>query len=147
MFFLQARARQREAQRVLVRFLNETNLEAAKVTEDRRSESRTDVSVGIWVFPLRGKTPAVDDAFPAVTKDASTSGLALIVNESISADDVLLHLPTDSEPQLLRAKVCGCRPIGAGFHLLATEIVELLTAREYPEFFGVELEASTGAPR
>ena len=146
MLFSGARSKQREAQNFLVRFLNSRNIVGTKIFEERRGETRTDLCVGIWVFPLSGKTPSVELAIPAVTKDLSSTGVALVANQEIINEEALLYLSAESESRLLRAKVNGCRAIGAGFHLVAMEVVELLEAHAYPELAAVEsLSATVGS--
>ena len=124
-----------------MRFLNSRNIEAAKISEERRRESRTDLCVGLWVFPLSANEPNIDAAVPAVTKDLSSTGVALVVNQAITNKEVLLYLAVEGDPRLLRAKVRDCRPIGAGYNLVAVEVLELLAMHEYPQLGDFDVAA------
>ena len=87
MFFLKSETRQLEekkhlawfeAQKVLARLADQRTFEKIRALEEHRSECRTDLSVGILVVPLNDESPDIAKAFAALTKDITTTGIAIV---------------------------------------------------------------------
>jgi hypothetical protein len=101
MFFLKSRARQLEsktrlarleAQKLLARLADQRTLEKVRALEEHRSEGRADLSVGVLVVPLNDESPDIAKAFTALTKDVSTTGIAIVADRCIPTAEALLCL-------------------------------------------------------
>jgi hypothetical protein len=122
-----------DVQQFLTRLANQRILQKLQSPDERRSETRTDLCIGVWVIPLADGQPDATKAFPAVTRDFTCRGIGLIARQPLAGlDEVLLAIPEEMEKKLLRVSVYDRVPLGTGWYLLCTEGVRLLDKDEYP---------------
>ena len=143
MFSFGSRKAQQDVERFLLRVINRSATDRAKVCENRRLESRNSVNYGTWIVPLVSRFPRRDAAIAAITRDVSSSGVAVMTRGLLSAEEVLLSLPSDPTPRLVRAKVCSRDDLGCGWILYNLKVVELLHENRYPELLHLD-EALVG---
>jgi hypothetical protein len=122
-----------DAQQFLARLTGQNMLEQAEVTHDRRSQQRTPLSIGIMVVPFHDGVPLLADAFAAITKDASPTGLGVVANRQISTCEVLACFSGNTERRILRAEIRDHRHLGAGWFHVSAEVTGTVGADEYPE--------------
>ena len=125
--------KQQEVRDVLVRFINRRSLDAQGSLEERRSEDRTPLSVPVWIIPFSNGQPEIDKSFRGLTKDFSSSGVGLLVDETALTDVVLLALSTEPDPTFLLAKTRSCTALGEGYFLLGTAVTDVVSPSEFPE--------------
>lgn len=133
MFSFKSRKVQQDLQQFLLRVINQNSRARAMVPDNRRIESRTHVSLGVWIIPVVADSPDVDAAFTAITEDFSTAGCAVMTNQPLAAEEVLICLPSESSSRLVRATVCSCKGLGCGWVLYNLKAVELLDEDKYSE--------------
>ncbi len=103
------------------------------LTEGPRMDSRVTVVVAVMVAPLDGGQVQVRRAFTAVTKEFSSTGVAVVLARPSGLDEVLLGFRFEGEMTFLRAKARHLSPIGGGFFQLGFKLLEVVTPADYPK--------------
>jgi hypothetical protein len=101
--------------------------------EDARSDQRVNLAVVVTVVPEEEEKPLVDRAFAAVTKDFSSVGVGLVVDRPHGFERAVLGFRIEGEMTFIRAEVKHRWPMGGGFFHLGLELVEVISAGDYPE--------------
>ena len=123
-----------DAQQFLARLTSQRIRESeAASARERRSEPRIELAVGILVVPLRNGMPELADAFAALTKDVSPTGLSVVANQSISTLKFLACFSGQSERKILRTEIRSQESLGSGWFRISTEVTGAVAADEYPE--------------
>ncbi len=122
-----------EAQRFLMRLLNVRSLTSLNVYTDDRGEPRTNFCIGVRVVPLIDERPALSAAFTAITKDFSSTGIGVVTDRAITAETVLLCLPSADGGRFVLSHVRNCRPLGVGWFHYGMEVIELIDHTRYAE--------------
>ena len=81
---------------------------------ERRSEPRFTVATEVAVQPLNGSLRAEGGAFPAVTRNISMGGIALLVKQLLRSPFAAVDFTSDNglDATQLLVKVSRCEPIG-----------------------------------
>ena len=79
MAFLKSRSKEIEAQRLILKLVNNHCPELRDLHDGPRLEGRVNLTVPAWVVPLQGRMPQVARAFAVVTKEFSPSGLSVVL--------------------------------------------------------------------
>jgi hypothetical protein len=82
--------------------------------QDRKA-SRTVYSQVVWLVPCQGKTPDYAQATPAVSKDISIEGLALLHTAPVNTKGAVVGLPGENGPTFLWCDVEHSTALGYGF--------------------------------
>jgi len=130
---LQTPTKQSDAQQVLAALRNQSEGGKVRRFERRHCEGRTNLSIGILVFPLNDESPDIARAFTAVTKDVSTTGIGLVTNRTIPTAEALLRLSGASETRLLRTTVRNRKELGQGWVRFDMELTGVADKNEYPQ--------------
>jgi hypothetical protein len=138
MFSFRSRKAQQDLQQFLLRVINRNGLAPAKALENNRHESRVNLKLGMWVIPLSDGFADIDSAFTALTVDFSSAGVSIVTNQAFSAEEVLLRMPADSSPRLVRATVCNRSSLGCGWEGYNLKAVELIEVDKYVECFQLD---------
>jgi hypothetical protein len=133
MFSFKTRKDQEDLKQFVLRFINQNTAGRSVVCENRRYESRVNLSLGVRVVPLRDGSPDVDAAFSAVTKDLSTAGIAIMTDRTSLPEEVLLQLPSEPSPRFIRAQVNSCAELGCGWMAYILVAAELLDEDAYSD--------------
>jgi len=132
LLFNTSRKKAQEAQRLLVRILNQQHVLANLRAADARQEPRSNVTVPLVVLPCVGDRPQLDEAFAATTRDLSAAGVGLVALRPLGCEQAILGFSTDEETFFIRVKVRHEEPIAGGFHQIGTSAVEVVHAGDYP---------------
>jgi hypothetical protein len=143
MFCFSSRKPKLELQPFMLRLINRCGAGRATVCEDRRLETRTKINLGVLLIPMCGECPEVDAAFTVVTKDISSTGLAVMTDRPLSAEEVLIRLPGDAGMRLVRATVRNCQQLGCGWIVYNFSVVELLDEKKFPDILRFDELAPT----
>jgi len=100
---------------------------------NRRDESRVPLSIAILVVPVEDGRPQVEDHFPTVTREFSTTGVSIILDRPRPLDKVILVFRLESELVHLQGQARHLSPMGAGFHYLGIELHETVHPGDLPE--------------
>ena len=133
MFFLKSRSKKCEAQKFLVQMANQWTMDRISKLDERRTERRANLNVGVWVVPMDEKVPKVLQAFVALTRDLSSSGLSIITKQSIVTREFLVGFTDEPEARFLRTRVLDRKDLGLGWLQLCMEVTGMVDKEEYPE--------------
>ncbi len=98
-----------------------------------QEEERALLSIGILVVPLNDESPEMDQAFTALSRDVSRTGIGLVTNRSLPTSQALLRLSGNSETRLLRTTVRNRKDLGQGWVRFDMEVTGVLDKSEYPQ--------------
>jgi hypothetical protein len=127
------RNKTRAVQSFILKVVNNNCPELAALTEGSRLESRVNLTVAVLVVPVEAGRPLVQKAFTAVTKEFSTTGLALVLDEPWALDEVLVGFRWQRELTFIRATAKHLNPIGGGFFQLGLQMTEVVGPDEAPD--------------
>ena len=132
-----AKRKDREVQSFLTNLVNNNCSELEALIDGPRLENRVRLTVVVLVIPIEKNRPAVRRTFAAVTKEFSTSGVALATNELRIAEDVILGFRWEDSMRFLRGKARHVSPMGAGFYQFGVQLGEVVSPGDYPELQSV----------
>lgn len=133
MLFSSARNKRLKAQRLLVRVVNARNKEVEAHIEGPREDRRVNLTLPVWVVPVEGGRPRMADAFTTVTREMSTSGMSLVVQQPFSPREVILALRAEGQPLYLRGRIRHVDPLGAGIWHAGVDVAEVIDLADCPE--------------
>ncbi len=118
----------------LMSLVESRNAEARGFYQENRIESRTYLHFGVWVVPLNDDgTSDLKNAFHAVTRDCSASGMSFFAHRPLVSTEFLAQLPGDKAGGFLRLRVRENVALGAGYHLICTQVIEAVSSKDFPE--------------
>lgn len=98
-----------------------------------RVEGRVNLTKVVMVVPVEDKKLVVRQAFTAVTKEFSSSGVAVAVDHPCGLDEAVLGFRWRGNITWIRAKAKHLHPMGGGFFHLGFRMTERLNAADHPE--------------
>ncbi|MBN2477410.1 MAG: hypothetical protein JXB62_22585 [Pirellulales bacterium] len=101
--------------------------------EGPRSEGRVQLVLVVMVIPVENRQLCVDEAFTAITKEFSTKGLAIVLNQPVGLEEVILGFRSESGMTFVRAKAKHLNPMGGGFFQLGLQMTEIVSPGDYPQ--------------
>ncbi len=123
----------------ILELINETASGLPSKTDGRRVDSRIKrVVVGI-VVPIEDRRLQVDRAFTALTKDFSSGGVAIVLNQPSGPEQAILGFRLEGAMSFFRAEARHVEPMGGGFFQIGYQLFEVVSARDYPELASVSL--------
>jgi len=122
-----------EVQSFLIKIVNNNCPELKAMLDGPRAERRVPLVLVTLVVPMTGKKPALGQAFAATTKEVSTTGMALILNEPRPLDEVLVGVRWEGELKWCRGTARHANPIGGGFYQVGLQLTGMLHTGDYPE--------------
>ncbi len=125
--------REREVQSFLLKVVNNNCQELRALMDGPRAESRIPLVGVVLVVPLVKNRPAMGQAFTAITKELSTTGMALVLAEPRGLDEVLVGVRWEGDMTYLRAKTKHLNPLGGGFFQLGLKVTSVVPPGEYPQ--------------
>ncbi|MGA2068905.1 MAG: hypothetical protein ABSG86_28380 [Thermoguttaceae bacterium] len=125
--------RDRAVQSFVLKLLNNNCPDLRDRLDGPRLEGRVNLTLVALVVPSEDKKPLVRQAFTAVTKEFSSRGVALALDEALGLNEAFLGFSYGGGVQWLRAKAKQLSPMGGGFYQLGFRLVEQLAAGDYPE--------------
>jgi hypothetical protein len=120
-------------QTILLKLVNNHCPELGPAFENRRDETRAPVCVVTLVVPLDDGKPQLADHFPTVTKELSTTGVSIVLEQPRGLDELILAFRWEREMTFLKGTARHLSPMGAGFFQLGVELTKVVSAAEYPE--------------
>ena len=133
MWFVKSRAMGQEVRDCLTRLADMRSLDKMRAFMERRCQQRTELNMGIWIIPMNGDSPDIAQAYPAVTKDLSSTSLGVITNRLAVHNNPLLCFRSESDVIFLRASIQSRKCLGCGWFLLGLEVTEVVDQSDYPE--------------
>ncbi len=130
---LRNRRKEIEAQRLILKLVNNHCPELRDLHDGPRLEGRVNLTVPAWVVPLEGKMPQIARAFAVVSKEFSPSGLSVVIHRPFEAQPVFVGFSWDDERTYLKGEVQHITPMGAGFLQMGILAQEVVCLADYPE--------------
>ncbi len=133
------RNRQKEVQSFLLKVVNNNCQELRALMDGPRSESRVPLVGVVLVVPIVGNQLAMGQAFTAITKELSTTGMALVLSERRGLDEVVVGIRWEGDMTYLRATAKHMNPIGGGFFQLGLQVTTIARPNDYPQLASVSI--------
>jgi hypothetical protein len=121
----------------VMKLLNNNCPELKAMMEGPRTDSRVNLVMVVMVVPLDGKQPQIHRAFTAVTKEFSATGVAIVLDQPMTLDEVILAFRCEGQMMYVRAKAKHLSPMGGGFHHLGFRMTEVVSAIDYSKLSSV----------
>ena len=128
-----SRRKESAVQTFVVSLLNQNCRAIQERLEGPRLEGRVNLTMVVMVVPVEEQKPLLRRAFAAITKEFSSSGVAVIVDHPCGPDDALLGFRWRGSITWVRAKAKHLHTLGGGFFQLGFRMTERLHPSEYPE--------------
>ncbi|MFW5693055.1 MAG: hypothetical protein ACOCWL_02460 [Thermoguttaceae bacterium] len=129
----------REVQSFLLKVVNNNCQELQSLMDGPRSETRVPLVGVVLVVPVVNKQPAMGQAFTAVTKELSTTGMALVLSEPRGLDEVIVGVRWEGDMTYLLAKAKHLNPLGGGFFQLGLHATSMAHPGDYPQLESVSI--------
>lgn len=123
----------------VVKLLNVNCSAVLAQREGPRLEGRVNLTLVVMVVPLKDGKPDLRHAFSAVSKEFSSSGVAIVLDQPLGLDEVMLGFRWRGGVTWLRAKAKHLNPMGGGFFQLGFRMTEKLAIGDYPELETITL--------
>ena len=124
-------------QSFLLKLVNNNCSGLEAMTEGPRLDGRVNLTIVTLVIPMQGGRPQTGKSFCAVTKEFSTTGVAVVLDEPVGLDDVILGFRWECETKFLRAVAKHLNPMGGGFYQLGFQMTETINVGDFPELRSV----------
>ena len=132
-----SRRKEQEVQSFICKVVNNNCSELEALIEGPRLEGRVRLSIVVLVIPVENGRPVVERTFAAVTKEFSTSGLALVVNHTEVPDESIIAFRWEREMRFVQAEARHLNPMGAGFYQLGLQLIRMVTPGQHDELASV----------
>lgn len=117
----------------VIKLVNNNCPKLKALIEGPRRDSRINMTVVVMVIPLEGKALQVGQALMAVTKEFSSTGVAVVFDHPRGMDEAVLGFRFEGEMTYIHAKAKHLSPIGGGFYQLGFELDEIVSPGDYPK--------------
>lgn len=123
-----------DSRRLMARVLYEHMAAGQTFDHPPRQSERVNLSLVVSVTPLIDGQPRLESSFFTITKDISLGGLAFVVNQPLTVEEVLIGIrfPNDAQVTHLRARIRHQDGIGGGFRHVGVELQEVFDVSPYP---------------
>ena len=128
-----ARKKESAVQAFVVSLLNQNCHALQERLEGPRLEGRVNLTMVVMVVPVEEKKPLIRRAFTAITKEFSSSGVAVVVDHPYGPDEALLGFRWRGSITWIRAKAKHLHPMGGGFFQVGFRMTERLHSADHPE--------------
>lgn len=124
--------REHEVQSFMLKLVNNHCPELKGLAAGRRLETRVNLTLVVLVVPVKRKKLDLEDRFTAITKEFTTRGVALVLNECRAPDRVVLGFRWGEPMWWLLGESKHLSPMGGGFWQLGIHLQQMVYPDEYP---------------
>ncbi len=128
-----SRRKESGIQRFIVALFNENCPAVRDGLDSQRLERRVNLTQVVMVVPVEEKKLLVRQAFAAITKEISPSGVAVVIDHPQGFDEAVLGFRLRESISWVRAKAKHMYPMGGGFFQVGFRMIEMLPSGDYPE--------------
>ncbi len=132
-----SRNKELAVQAFVVSLLNQNCRAIQERLEGPRLEGRVNLTMVVMVVPIEERKIELRRAFAAITKEFSSSGVAVVVDHPHGLDEALLGFRWRGSITWVRARAKHLDPMGGGFFQLGFRMTERLHSADYPELAGL----------
>jgi hypothetical protein len=126
-------------QSLMLKVVNANCPQLRGLMEGPRRETRVNLCLVVMVIPVEKGKPLVDDRFTAVTKEFTTRGVSLVLQECNAPDEMILGLRWERSMRFMLAETRHLSPMGGGFWQLGLRLKEVLHTDDYPGLADLQL--------
>ena len=101
--------------------------------EGPRGDSRVNLVVAVMIVPIENKQLQVQQAFTAITKEFSSDGVGVVLNQPKGLDQAVLGFRVEGEMNFVRAQARHLDPMGGGFYQVGLQLIEIVSLSDYPQ--------------
>jgi hypothetical protein len=127
------RKKESAVQSFIVSLLNQNCRAIRQQVDGPRLEGRVNLTMVVKVVPVEENEAVLCQAFTAITKEFSSTGVAIVVDRPYGLDDALLGFRWSGSIVWLRAKAKHVHPMGGGFFQLGFRMTQRLDSADHPE--------------
>jgi hypothetical protein len=127
-----ARKRVSDVQSFMLKLVNNNCAELESLVEGPRLEGRVRLTIVVLVIPLVKGKLVYERMFPAVTKEFSTHGVSIVVNQSRAFEEAVLGFRWERSMKFAKGKAKHFDPMGCGFFHLGLQLTGIVHPDEYP---------------
>ncbi len=131
--------KEHEAQSFMLKLVNNNCPELRALDDGPRLEPRANLTLVVLVIPIVQQRPKIERMFAAVTKEFTTLGLSLVLNDPRAVEEVVLAFRFEGETKFVRAAAKHLSPMGAGFYQLGLQLKQMMHPSDWPELEGITL--------
>jgi hypothetical protein len=124
-------------QSFVLKLVNNNCPELKAMMEGPRKDTRVNLVMVVMVIPLEGGHLQVQRMFSTVTKEFSGTGVALVLDQTMKLDEVILAFRCDGQMTYVRARARHLSPMGGGFYQLGFRMTEIVTPTDFPKLSNV----------
>ncbi len=117
----------------MLKLVNNNCPDLEAMIEGPRLEGRVRLSVVVLVIPYEHGRPVMTQMFAAVSKEFSTNGMSLVLNQPRGLDQVVVGFRTEGATKFALAKAKHLNPMGAGFYQLGLRLTKMIPTGDFPE--------------
>ncbi len=125
LFFKQRKLRQ-EVQAFMRRIVDLSTPALRHEVEEYRKERRANRSLPVLVVPFVENEPVMSNTTFGVSRNLSSSGISLLVQEMVDSDEVVVGFWADGKCDFLRGQVRHRSATDGGFWHIGIELAEVL---------------------
>jgi len=135
-----ARKRDLGVQSFILKVVNNNCPELEALVEGPRLEGRVNLVLPVLIIPAEdGGKPAIDQMFPVITKEFSTTGVSIVLDRPVGLDEVIVGFRWEGNMTFVHAVAKHLNPIGGGFYQLGLQMTKMVQTGDYPELRSVSL--------
>ncbi|MHB8901698.1 MAG: hypothetical protein ACYC6Y_23330 [Thermoguttaceae bacterium] len=117
----------------LLKLINNHCPELTPLFENRREESRVPICIATLVVPFDDGKPQLDRHFPTITKEFSSNGVSIVLDQPRGLDEVILGFRWENEMKFIHGTARHLNPMGAGFYHLGIQLNAVVRIDQHPE--------------
>ena len=117
----------------IISLLNQNCHAVQEQLDGPRLEGRVNLTMVVMVVPVEEKEPLIHRAFTAITKEFSSTGVAVVVDHPYGLDEALLGFRWRGSITWVRGKAKHLDPMGGSFFQLGFRMTERLEPADHPE--------------
>jgi hypothetical protein len=121
----------------LLKVINNNCPELLDNAEGKRTDSRVHLVIVVAVIPIKAGHIQLEEAFTAVTKEFSNTGLAIVLDRPCGLDKVILGFRINGDLTFAKAEAKHLNPMGGGFFQLGFHLSKIIHISDYPELNGL----------
>jgi hypothetical protein len=125
--------KKREVQGFVLKIVNNQCAELKAMIEGPRLDRRVNLTMVALVIPVERGKLRIGQAFSAVTKEFSCTGLSIVLDDTRDLDEVILGFRWEGKVTYARARAKHFNPMGGGFHQVGLQMTEILSGSDFPE--------------
>ncbi len=128
-----ARKQRLDVQGLVLKIVNNNCPELKCLADGPRLDNRVNLTVVVLVIPVVNKKLCLGQAFTAVTKEFSNTGVAIVLDEPLPLEEAVLGFRFEGDMSFVHGKVKHLNPMGGGFYQMGFQLDRMVYVGDHPE--------------